>query len=69
MDVEEISRRIEALPKGYISKKTIRGKECIYRQWKEDGKVKSEYIRDCDVDYIVGQIDERRQLQELLRLE
>ncbi len=69
MDVEEISRRIEALPKGYISKKTIRGKECLYRQWKEDGKVKSEYIRDCDVDYIVGQIDERRQLQELLRLE
>ena len=69
MDVEEISRRIEALPKGYISKKTIRGKECLYRQWKEDGKVKSEYIRDCDVDYIVGRIDERRQLQELLRLE
>ncbi len=69
MDLDEISRRIESLPKGYISKKTIRGKECLYRQWKEDGKVKSEYIRECDADYIVGLIEERRQLQSLLRLE
>ena len=69
MDLDEISRRIESLPKGYISKKTIRGEECLYRQWKEDGKVKSEYIRECDADYIVGLIEERRQLQSLLRLE
>ena len=44
MNIEEINNRMEALPKGYISKKNIRGRECFYRQWKEDGMVKSEYI-------------------------
>ena len=69
MNIEEINNRIEALPKGYISKKNIRGRECFYRQWKEDGKVKSEYIKECDADYIIGQIEERKHLQSLLKLE
>ena len=69
MNIEEINRRIEELPKGYISKKNIRGKECLYRQWKEDGKVKSEYIKDCDIDFVIGQIEERKNLQNILKLE
>ena len=69
MKKDEIEARIAQLPAGYISKKVIRGKECYYRQWKENGKVKSEYTKKDDVDYFVRLIDERRQLQDELRLE
>lgn len=69
MKKDELEARIAQLPTGYISKKVIRGKECYYRQWKENGKVKSEYIKKDDVDYFVRLIDERRQLQDELRLE
>ena len=43
---DELEKRISELPVGYISKKNIRGTTCYYRQWKENGKVKSEYIRN-----------------------
>lgn len=69
MRKEELEERISMLPTGCISKKTIRGKECYYRQWKENGKVKSEYINESDVEYIASLIDERRSLQAELRLE
>ena len=69
MKKDELEERIAQLPTGYISKKKIRGKECYYRQWKENGKIKSEYIKRDDVDYFVNLINERRQLQEELLLE
>lgn len=69
MRKEELEERISMLPTGCISKKTIRGKECYYRQWKENGKVKSEYINESDIEYIASLIDERRSLQAELRLE
>lgn len=64
-----LEKRISELPVGYISKKNIHGTTCYYRQWKENGKVKSEYINPSDVDYIISLIDERRKLQLEPRLE
>lgn len=69
MTCEELEQQISQLPSGYISKKVIHGKTCYYRQWKENGKVKSKYIADTDVDYIALLIKERKDLQEQLRLE
>lgn len=58
-DVYELIRlleeRIENLPKGYISKKNISGKERYYLQWKEKGKVKSKYIREEELEELVKQ--------------
>ena len=49
MDREEQIKKLEAriaeLPKGYISKKTIGGKERLYLQWRDRSKVRSRYIR------------------------
>lgn len=67
--ISEIENEIASLPKGYVSKKNIRGRETFYRQWKEDGKVKSEYINPREVDYVAELIDRRRGLQEKLKLE
>ncbi len=69
-DSKEVMRRMKAriaeLPVGYISKKTIKGKTQHYLQWRENGKVKSKYIRDDDVESVRGQIEERKQLQKRL---
>lgn len=70
-DVYELIRlleeRIKELPKGYISKKNINGKMQHYLQWKENGKVKSKYIRDEELQELRNQIDERKRLQSRLK--
>ena len=70
-DVYELIRlleeRIEKLPKGYISKKNINGKAQHYLQWKENGRVKSKYIRDEELEELQSQIAERKKLQERLK--
>lgn len=65
--MKRMEERIAELPAGYISRKTIRGKTCHYRQWREDGKIKSKYIREEDLEEIRSQIGERKQLEERLK--
>lgn len=67
--ISDLEKQISSLPVGYISKKKIRGKECYYRQWKEDGKLKSKYVPASEVDYVIHLIDKRKKLQSELRLE
>ena len=63
----QIEERIAALPAGYISKKKINGKVRHYLQWKENGKVESQYLREGEAKEIQAQVEERRQLQKRLR--
>lgn len=65
--IERIENRIAELPNGYISKKTINDKTQYYRQWKEDGKLKSKYISAKDVETVREQIEERKKLEEKLK--
>lgn len=71
LDTYELMRQIEEqiakLPAGYISKKNINGTVRYYRQWKENGKTKSKYIRDDEFDSVKAQIEERKELQEKLK--
>lgn len=67
--IDELNNRINELPVGYISKKTIHGKERYYRQWKENGKLKSKYIPADELDYVVKLINKRKRLQAELKLE
>ncbi len=55
------------LPPGCISCKTIAGKKRYYRQWVEDGRTKSVYLRESEVDAVRNQINRRRELVALLR--
>ena len=43
--VEELESLIEALPIGYVSKKTINNKVYYYHQWTEDVKKKSKHLQ------------------------
>ena len=49
-EIEALEKEIEALPVGYISKKNIHGKIRYYRQWTESGKIKSQYIKEEELE-------------------
>ena len=44
IEVSEIEKVIESLPRGYISVKTISGHTYYYRQWREGEKIISSYV-------------------------
>ncbi len=66
-EIAELEGRIAELPKGYISKKNIRGKVRFYLQWTEDGKKKSKYVDESLVEALRASIEERRRLQEQVK--
>lgn len=59
----ELERQIASLPVGYVSKKMISGKERFYQQWTENGKVKSKYIKNEDLEDFQKKIELRKALQ------
>ena len=65
--IERIQKRIAELPVGYISQKNIKGTTRYYRQWRENGKLKSKYIRADELEAVRTQIEERKALEEKLK--
>lgn len=65
--IAELERQIAQLPVGYISRKMIHGKLRFYRQWTENGKIKSQYIKDGQLEPLEEQIEKRRGLQKQLK--
>lgn len=66
-EIERLKEQIAALPVGYISKKTIKGKLRFYRQWTEGGKVKSQYIKEGEYELVAEQIRRRKELEAKLK--
>lgn len=64
--IEKIEARIAELPKGYISKKTIEGKERLYLQWRDGSKVRSRYIRESEKQEFLKEVAERNMLKKEL---
>ena len=58
---------LQELPKGYISKKNIRGKVSYYLQYREGSKVRSKYVSAEDLPIIEEQVQRRKQLESSLR--
>ena len=65
--IKVLQEEISQLPKGYISQKNIQGKTRYYLQWSENGKKKSKYIKDGELEYLREQIEQRKALQEELK--
>lgn len=63
----ELERQIADLPIGYISKKTINGKVQYYHQWTENGKKRSQYLRNREMEPLREQIEQRKILQAQLK--
>ena len=59
----EIEQKLSVLPKGYISKKTIGGKQYLYLQTRNGDTVESKYIKAEDADEIAKQISLRKEYE------
>lgn len=66
MNAEEILKKIESLPSGGLTTKTIRGKSYTYYQWTENGKQHSRIVKEKEYDNLKNQIKERKNLQTQL---
>lgn len=64
--ISELEKQISSLPVGYISKKLISGKERYYQQWTENGKIKSKYIKNNELEDFREKIELRKSLQSKL---
>lgn len=65
--IEALTKQIAALPKGYLSKKTIGGNVYYYHQWSENGAKQSRYLHDEEINALAEQISLRKTLQNQLR--
>ena len=65
----EIQAKIDALPVGGITMKTINGKRYPYLQWTENGKQRGRRVRKEELETLQAGIEERKRLQALLRSE
>lgn len=64
---DAMSGEIAELPRGYISRKRISGREYCYLQKRIGGKIVSSFIKRDDVPALEKQINRRRQLKASLR--
>ncbi len=53
----EIEQTLPSLPEGYISTKTIKEKQYYYLQNRIDGKIKSKYLKENEVDTLKEQVE------------
>ena len=60
-------RDLQALPKGYISRKNISGKEYFYLQYRAGKKIVGRYISAKELPEVERQVNRRLQLEASLR--
>ena len=63
MNADEILKKIDSLPSGGLTTKTIRGKAYTYYQWTENGKQRSRIVKEEEYNNLKNQIEERKNLQ------
>lgn len=67
-EANHIEKVIEALPRGYVSVKSISGHTYYYRQWREGDKIISSYIPEPYVSGIRQKIVIRKENEQLLKI-
>ncbi len=65
--IETLIQQLSELPKGYISKKTIKGKTYFYWQHLENGKLKSKYIHSDELETFKEALSKRERLERELK--
>lgn len=65
--ISELTRKIAALPKGYISQKQVGGQVYFYHQWSQNGVKQSKYLKEDEIKDLAQKIEERKALQQELR--
>ena len=61
----ELHTELEALPKGTIVRRMIRGTARFYHQWRENGVTKNRYLRPGEIEPLRAKLDRRKYLEGL----
>jgi len=61
--IGELEDRIAALPKGSVSRKTVKGKAYHYRRWHEGGKLKEKFVPESELAEVLEGIAVRKGLE------
>ena len=59
--------QLALLPKGRVHNKLIGGKKYPYLTYREDGKVKSRYVKSEELDQVRAQVEQRQQVEKTLK--
>ena len=65
-DKTDCHKTLAALKYGYISNKVISGKKYAYLQYRVDGKLLSDYIREDHLPAVLSELNERMRILEKL---
>lgn len=65
--IYRIEQELSELPKGYISEKKINGKVYYYLQYRENGRIKSIYLKGDDIELYRSLINHRNELRTKLK--
>ena len=57
---------LESLPVGTLVRRTIRGAERFYHQWREDGRTRSRYLTADEADELRRQVARKKEIKRLL---
>ena len=68
IEVSNIEKVIEALPRGYISVKQISGHTYYYRQWREGSRILSSYVPESYLNVVKQKIAIRKENEQLLKI-
>ena len=60
-------KQLSLLPKGRIHDKSIGGKKYPYLTYREDGKVKSRYVKPEELEQVMAQVEQRQQHEKSLK--
>ncbi len=64
---EALQQELESLPRGYVSKKEIKGHDYFYLQHREGQSVKSQLIKQGMLESILEKQQRKKQLKQELR--
>jgi len=67
MDIEKLYQELETLPKGYLSKKVIKGLTYFYLQYPENGKLVSRYVPKDKVEELSALLRRRKEIEKILK--
>ena len=60
--IDNLEERIKLLPRGSITKKTVKGQTYFYHRWSEKGVRKEKYIPMEELDDLKTKIEMRKKL-------
>ena len=59
--------KLQDLPKGYLSRKNIKGKVYYYLQYRDGEKIVSQFVPNENVESLQKQIEDRRKYEKRVR--